>query len=111
MFFPDKTVIFRNVLLHTRSTSSVAAGIVISAAMIVGIGAAQPSREAFSAVDRKDIQKMSESHVGGSPSRLVFLETDPARYAKPGAGETAIYLPQESPDSETGMASGYIQTF
>lgn len=111
MFFPDKAVIFHNVILHTSSTSKVAAGIVMSAAMIVAIGAAQPSKEAFSAVDRKDIQKMSASHVGGSPSRLVFLETDPDRYAKAADSETAVYLPQESPDIETGIASGYIQTF
>jgi hypothetical protein len=107
MFFPDKAVVFRGVISHTSSTSRVAAGIVISAAMIVAIGAALPSTEAHSAVDRKDIQKLRANHGKAAASRQVFLETDPAWYAQSAASETAIYQPLESPDT----AIAHIETF
>lgn len=112
MFFPDKADAFRSFISHTSSTSKVAASIVISAAMIVAIGAAQRPLEAFSPVDIKDIQKMSAGHSNGSPSRLHFLDTDPAWYSEPAASETAVYLPPpESPDIEASMVSGHIQAF
>jgi hypothetical protein len=112
MLFPDKAAAFRSFISHSSSTSRVAASIVISAALIVAIGAAERPREATSPVDIEDIQKMSARQGSSNPSRLVFLETDPARYSAPSASETAVYLPPPgSPDMEANMGSGHIQTF
>jgi len=112
MLFPDKAAAFRSFISHSTSTSRVAASIVISAALIVAIGAAERPREATSPVDMKDIQKMSARQASDTPSRLVFLETDPARYSASSASEAAVYLPRTgSPNMEADMASGHIQAF
>jgi hypothetical protein len=81
MFMPDKAFAYRSLIAHTSLTSKVAAGIVMGAALIVAIGAVFPSKQALSSVDRKDIKLMSAKQMSSIPSRLLFLETDPARYA------------------------------
>jgi hypothetical protein len=111
MHFPARAAAFRSFISHSSSTSKVAASIVMSAALIVAIGAAEGPREATSPVDIKDIQKMSARQVSGNPSRLVFLETDPARYSAPSASEATASLPPGSQDMEANLDSGHIQAF
>ena len=110
MFFPDKAAALRSFISHSSSTSRVATSLVISAAVIVAIGAAEHPTEATSPVDMKDIQTMTERQVSGPPSRVVFLKTDPARYLAPSASEAAVSLPQPGgPDMEADTVSGHIQ--
>lgn len=112
MFFPDKADVFRSFISHTTSTSKVAAGIVMSAAMVVAIGAVQPPGEAFSPVDMKEVQQASTTHFTGAPPRLLFVKTDPAWYSDLAASKTADYVPPtESPEIEASMVNGHIQAF
>lgn len=112
MRFPAKAAAVRSFIFHSTSTTKVAASIVMSAALIVAIGAAEGPREATSPVDIKDIQKMSARQVSSNPSRLVFLETDPARYSAPSASDAAAYVPRPgSQDMEASLVSGHIQAF
>ena len=112
MLISDKAFGYRSFIAHTSLTSKIAAGIVMGTALIMVIGAVFPPKQALSSVDSKDIKLMSAKQMSGTPSRLLYLETDPARYAPlfPSGAAPAI-SPQESMAVEASMVNGHIQAF
>jgi hypothetical protein len=112
MFISEKAFACRSLIFHTSLTSKIAAGIVMWAALIAAIGAVSPPKQELSSVDSKDIKLMSAKQMSGTPSRLLLLETDPARYALlfPSGAAPAI-SPQDSMDVEASMVNGNIQAF
>jgi hypothetical protein len=112
MFIFDKAFAYRSFFSHTTLANKVAAGIVIGAALIAVVGMAYPPAEGPNSLDTEAIKLMSARQLSGNPSRLIFLETDPAWYAKGSSAKAALGIsPQESKDIEASMVNGHIQAF
>jgi len=112
MFLFDTVFACRTVLSHSSPTGKAAAGIVAGAALLVAIGAVPRSEQTPNSIDKNDIKLISAKHVGGTPSRLLFLETNPAWYAARFSSEAVLVtVPQESSDVVASMVNGHIQAF
>jgi hypothetical protein len=112
MFLSDTVFACRSVLSHSSSTGKVATGIVAGTVLFVAIGTVARSEQTLNPIDRDAIKLMSARHLNGTPSKLLFLETDPARYAARFSTDTALVVsPQESRDVSASMVNGHIQAF
>jgi hypothetical protein len=112
MFFSDTVFACRRVLADSSSTEKVAAGIVVGTALLVAIGAIPRSEQTLNPIDRNDIKLMTLRHFNVTPSRLLFLETDPAWYAAGSSSEAVLIAsPQESGDVSASLVNGHIQAF
>jgi hypothetical protein len=112
MFLSDTVFACRTVLSHSSPTGKAAAGIVAGAALLVAIGAVPRSEQTPNPIAKNDVKLISAKHVGGTPSRLLFPETDPAWYAARFLSEAALVAsPQESSDVKASMVNGHIQAF
>lgn len=112
MFLSDTVFACRSVLSHRSFTGKVATGIVAGTVLFVAIGAVSRSEQTLNPINRDDIKLMSASRLNGTPSKLLFLETDPARYAARFPTDIAlVVLPQESSDASASMVNGHIHAF
>lgn len=113
MSIPCHAVALRILLSRANITSKIVAAVILDTTLVVAIGAAQRPREARDALDINDICRlMSARHIHGSASPMVFLETDPVRYARGSATQAnSAALPQDSADIQASVINGHIQTF
>ena len=112
MFILDRAFAYRALISHSSLTSKVAAGIVMGALLIVAIGTAYGPADELNSVDVADTRSMSATQMNGTPSGLLFTETDPSWSAEHSPGDSAPGIPpQESRDVEASMVNGHIQAF
>jgi hypothetical protein len=112
MLIFDRKFLDHGLISRCSLTSKVAVGIVTGAVLIVPIVAVYRPSEALSAVDINDIKLMSTKQAKGTPSKLLYIETDPAWYGQRSSKEANPDIsPQESKDVEASMVNGHIQAF
>ena len=112
MLLSSRKFFDRGLISHRSLTNKVAVGIVTGAVLIVAIVAVYRPSEALSAVDINDIKLMSATQTKGTPSKLLFIETDPAWYGQRSSKEANPGIsPQETKDVEASMVNGHIQAF
>lgn len=113
MFIPENAFFSLGFLSRADPTSKVAAGAVMGAALLVSVGAAYAPADGPNAVDSREIDHLMRlGQVNGNPSRLLFLETDPAWYPRPAASAaTHDTSTDNSREIEAGMENGHIQAF
>jgi transcription initiation factor TFIIIB Brf1 subunit/transcription initiation factor TFIIB len=112
MLISYRKFFYHGLISHRSLTSKVAAGIVAGAVLIVAIGTVYRPAEALSSVDMKDIKLMSAKQTKDTPSKLLFIETDPALYEQRSPREAAPGISlRENKDVEASMVNGHIQAF